>query len=252
MSNGENQADALIRVEKLSFAFDAENIIHDANFYINKGDIITVVGPNGGGKTTLLRLLMGQLKPGTGRVVVKSARQGTFGYVPQYLTMDPSYPITVFEVVLSGRIRNIGFYKRADRQAATDALAAVGLNGFEHKPFFELSGGQRQRVLIARALSPDPEILILDEPTANIDAESEKQLNVLLKKLSADHTVILVTHDLGFVNEMTTRVLCVNRHVKEHPLDSLDDGWIAAAYGRPVKVVRHDHDLLSSTEGSGE
>ena len=247
MNAAGNRGDALIRVEGLNFAFDTEDIIVDANFEINKGDIITVVGPNGGGKTTLLRLLMGQLKPAAGKVSIPESRAGLFGYVPQYLTMDPSYPITVFEVVLSGRVKNLGFYSRADRRAAAGALDSVGLSDFGNKSFFELSGGQRQRVLIARALSPDPEILVLDEPTANIDAESEKQLNVLLKKLSAEHTVILVTHDLGFVNEMTTRVLCVNRHVKEHPVDSLDDGLIAAAYGRQVKVVRHDHDLLSAT-----
>ncbi|HAK46574.1 MAG TPA: ABC transporter [Spirochaeta sp.] len=234
---------SLIRVENLSFAYETEDIIRDADFFINRRDVITVVGPNGGGKTTLLRILMGQLKPRKGRVLISGAQSRIFGYVPQYSTMDPSYPITAFEVVLSGRVKNFGFYSRADKQAAADALEAVGQEDSGHKSFFELSGGQRQRVLIARALAPDPEVLILDEPTANIDAEAEKQLNVLLKKLSLEHTIILVTHDLGFVNEMTTRVLCVNRHVKEHPVDSLDDGLIASAYGRQVKVVRHDHDL---------
>ena len=104
----------------------------------------------------------------------------------------------MFEVVLSGCVKNFGFYNKADKQAASEALASVNLEEHRTKSFFELSGGQRQRVLIARALVSDPEILILDEPTANIDADSEKQLNTLLKKLSPDHTIILVTHDLGF------------------------------------------------------
>ena len=240
----------LINVVNLSFAYDVDNIITDANFSINRNDIITVVGPNGGGKTTLLKLLMGQLKPQKGRVTLKDDRTRIFGYVPQYSTMDPSYPITAFEVVLSGCIRNFGFYKKADKLAAEKALKSVGLEEEGPKSFFELSGGQRQRTLIARALVSNPDILILDEPTANIDADAEKQLNILLRKLSSDRTIILVTHDLGFVNEMTTRVLCVNRKVKEHPVESLDDGLIASAYGRQVKVVRHDHDIQRQYEGS--
>lgn len=233
----------LIDVSNLSFAYSNENIIDEAEFTIYKNDVITVVGPNGGGKTTLLKLLMGQLKPQKGSVKVNGPRSRIFGYVPQYSNLDPTYPITVFEVVLSGRIKSIGFYTRADRAAASESLKAVGLSDLSQRSFFELSGGQRQRVLIARALASNPEILVLDEPTANIDAEAEKHLNTLLKKLGAGHTIILVTHDLGFVDEMTTRVICVNRRVKEHPVESLDDGLIAAAYGRQVKVVRHDHDI---------
>lgn len=234
--------DILIDAKEITFAYDAENIISSADFHIHRNDVITVVGPNGGGKTTLLKLIMGQLKPGRGKISLNGERARMFGYVPQYSTMDPAYPITVFEVVLSGRIKSFGFYSSADKKAAREALEAVGLQELGRMSFFELSGGQRQRVLIARALATDPEILILDEPTANIDAEAEKQLNILLKKLSADHTIILVTHDLGFVDEMTTRVFCVNRTVKEHPVDSLDDSLIASAYGRQMKVVRHEHD----------
>lgn len=233
----------LIEVENLSFAYDVERIIEGANFHIHRNDVITVVGPNGGGKTTLLKLLMGQLKPQQGFVRLHVDNPRLFGYVPQYSNLDHAYPITVFEVVLSGRIKNFGFYGRADREAAELSLSEVGLEALGKKSFFELSGGQRQRVLIARALASRPEILILDEPTANIDSEAEKSLNLLLKRLSADHTIILVTHDIGFVDDMTNRVLCVNRSVREHPLDSLDDGLIAAAYGRPVKLVRHDHNL---------
>ena len=194
---------------------------------------------------------MGQLKPQQGRVTVKGERSRIFGYVPQYSNLDPAYPITVFEVVLSGMIKSFGFYGRSDRSAAEGALQKVGLAELGRKSFFELSGGQRQRVLIARALVSDPEILVLDEPTANIDTEAEKNLNLLLKKLAADHTIILVTHDLGFVNEMTTRVFCVNRRVKEHPVESLDEGLIAAAYGRQVKLVRHDHSLDKSADAGG-
>jgi zinc transport system ATP-binding protein len=242
----------LIEVEKMSFAYNNDPVIEDAGFSIMRNDVITVLGPNGGGKTTLLKLLMGRLKPQQGRIVVNSEKSGIFGYVPQYSNLDSSYPITVFEVVLSGRIRNFGFYSREDKAAAQQSLVSVGLSGIESRSFFELSGGQRQRVLIARALAPDPEILILDEPTASIDADAEKHLNNLLLKLSVDHTIILVTHDLGFVNDFTNRVLCVNRTVREHPVDELDDELITAAYGSRVKVVRHDHDLNKQGARSAE
>ncbi|MBI9106246.1 MAG: metal ABC transporter ATP-binding protein [Spirochaetales bacterium] len=240
---------ALIEVEGLSFAYNNEPVIEDAGFSIMRNDVITVIGPNGGGKTTLLKLLMGRLKPQKGRITINSVKSGVFGYVPQYSNLDSSYPITVFEVVLSGRIRNFGFYSRGDRIAAAKSLSAVGLANIEDRSFFELSGGQRQRILIARALAADPEILLLDEPTASIDADAEKHLNGLLMKLSLDHTIILVTHDLGFVNEFTNRVLCVNRTVREHPVDELDDQVITAAYGSRMKVVRHDHDLPEHRAG---
>ncbi|MDC7126391.1 MAG: metal ABC transporter ATP-binding protein [Spirochaetales bacterium] len=238
----------LIKVEDLSFAYDKEVIIRNAYFSINQRDVITIVGPNGGGKTTLIRLIMGQLKPQKGTVELKNNGGRLFGYVPQYSTMDPSYPITVFEVILSGRIKNIGFYNKADKVAAVKVLKAVGLEEQKMMSFSDLSGGQRQRALIARALVSQPEVLILDEPTANIDAESEKQLNELLKKLAENHTIIIVTHDLAFVNEMSTRVLCVNRNVKEHPLETLDDGVIHSLYSSQVKVVRHEQDLLHGAE----
>lgn len=233
----------LIEVKGVSFAYNDEPVIENADFDIMANDVVTIVGPNGGGKTTLLKLLMGSLKPQAGRIVVAGGRTGAFGYVPQYSNLDSSYPITVFEVVLSGRIRNFGFYTKEDRLAAARSIEAVGLTGLERRSFFELSGGQRQRVLIARALSPDPEILLLDEPTASIDTGAEKQLNVLLQSLSRDHTIILVTHDVGFVNEFTSRVLCVNRSVREHPLENIEDELIAASYGRRMQVIRHDHDL---------
>lgn len=244
MSIAEGDSRELIRVENLSFAYDRETIISNAEFSINRKDVITIVGPNGGGKTTLVRLIMGQLKPGKGTITLFDDSDRLFGYVPQYSTMDPSYPITVFEVVLSGRIRNIGFYRREDRAAAAAALESVGLESMRAMSFFELSGGQRQRALIARALVSDPEVLILDEPTANIDAESEKQLNELLKKLGSNRTIIIVTHDLAFVNEISTRALCVNRTIKEHPLESLEAGLSSSVYNDRMKLVHHEHDLL--------
>ncbi len=233
----------LIEVDNVSFAYSNENIIEQASFDINRGDMVTIVGPNGGGKTTLIRLLMGQLKPQRGSIKINGSRSKIFGYVPQYSILDSAYPITVFEVVLSGRIKSFGFYNVADKSAAAGALDSVGLASFARRSFFELSGGQRQRVLIARALVSAPEIIVLDEPTSNIDAEAERNLNNILQKLGADHTLILVTHDMGFVNELTSRVLCVSRNVVEHPLESLDDTLIAAAYGGQAKVVRHDHKL---------
>ena len=237
------EARKLIEVKNLTFSYNIDPVIEDASFSISKNDVITILGPNGGGKTTLLKLLMGLLKPQKGTITINGDSANLFGYVPQHSNLDQAYPITVKEVVLSGRIRSFGFYTRADRREAEKSLDDVGLFHLKDQPFFELSGGQQQRVLIARAHASDPEILVLDEPTANIDADAEKNLTKLLSRLSADHTIILVTHDLGFVKDMTRRVLCVSRYVKEHPVDDVDENLITAAYGRQMKVVRHDHEV---------
>ncbi len=233
----------LLKADDITFGYDVHPVIENASFSINKNDIITIIGPNGGGKTTLLRLLMGQLKPQKGNVRINGDRTRFFGYVPQHSELDPSYPVTVREVVLSGRIKSFGFYSRADKDAAEACLQQVGLDGLGGRTFFELSGGQRQRVLIARALASSPEVLLADEPTANIDTDAEKQLSDLLQRLSSELTIVLVTHDLGFVSDITSRVLCVNRRVVEHPVEEVDEELISASYGRQMKVVRHDHLL---------
>jgi zinc transport system ATP-binding protein len=145
------------------------------------------------------------------------------------------------DVALMGRLApRIGPYRRRDHEAARAALAEVGVAELENRPFAALSGGQRQRVLIARALAGDPRLLILDEPTANVDAAVESRLSSLLKKLNERMTILLITHDLGFVSESVRHVVCVNRWVKVHPTEEVTPEMISGLYGGNVRIVRHD------------
>jgi zinc transport system ATP-binding protein len=236
-----------IVIKNLSFAYNSSYILRDVNISIKANEIITIVGPNGGGKTTLLRLILGLLKPAGGTILINGntpqKERRKIGYVPQHTYFDRKFPITVFEVVLMSRIKAFGFYTKNDKESALKALFEIGLTGLNNEPFFNLSGGQMQRVLIARALSAETEILLLDEPTANIDPVSGKHLNSLLIKLNKKLTILLVTHDVGFVTNITQRVFCVNRTVVEHPLEELKDDTISSAYSSGIKLVRHDHHI---------
>lgn len=233
-----------IRVEHVSFAYEMENVVEKAHFHIQEGSFTSFVGPNGGGKSTLAKLLLGLLKPTEGEITIfgrtpKEAR-GEIGYVPQHSNFDLGFPINVMDVVLMGRLKKGRlFYNKRDRKAALKALNSVDLKGFEKRHFSELSGGQRQRVLIARAISSNPKVLILDEPTSNIDKITENRLYELLLDLNRDKTIILISHDLTFVSENVTRVICVNREVKIHPTGVLDPESMDDIFGRPIKVVHH-------------
>ncbi len=239
---------SVIEVENLEFRYSQYNVLDNVSLGIQAGDMVSIIGPNGGGKTTLLKLILGLLEPDSGTVKVygESPRgnMGYLGYVPQYSRFDDQFPITVFEVVLTGRLeKRMGFYSRHDRRAAAEALEKVGLAEIANRSFQELSGGQRQRVLIARALAGRPSILLLDEPTSNVDAAVGSMLHELLEELNKTHTILLVTHDVGFVDDITNRVFCVNNIVHEHPADKLDASLISAAYGNQMRMVRHDINL---------
>jgi zinc transport system ATP-binding protein len=165
--------------------------------------------------------------------------------MPQYAQLDPQFPVCVLDVVLMGRLgmgRIIGPYRAADRRVAQRVLAEVGLADMGRRPFSALSGGQRQRVLIARALACEPDLLLLDEPTANLDIGIQDDFYELLRHLSERLTVVLVSHDVGFVSRLVRTVVCVNRSVSVHCASELGGDAIVALYGRDVQMVRHDHD----------
>ncbi len=238
----------IIEVEGLDFSYGPHRVLHNVEFSIEEGEMVSIIGPNGGGKSTLLRLLLGLLSPDRGRILIygKNPEQARrrLGYVPQYFRFDARFPVTVLDVVLTGRLSKFfGCYTSADREAAAGALEEVRLEDKGRTPFSDLSGGQRQRVLIARALASSPSILLLDEPMANVDAAVGSLLYELLEELNKRHTVLLVSHDVGFVSGMTTRVLCVNGEVHEHPAEEVNEELIAAAYGRTMRLVRHDINL---------
>jgi zinc transport system ATP-binding protein len=237
----------VIELKHVSFSYDGFSVLEDVNLTVEEHDFLSIVGPNGGGKTTLLKLILGLLKPASGTVRVFGQNpvkaRSRIGYMPQYSSLDPLFPVTVMDVVLMGRLGNgklLGAYKGTDKKAAAEALQELEVYEMKNRPFSALSGGQRQRVLIARALVSNPELLLLDEPTANIDAVVENELFDLLNQLNKKITIALVTHDLGFVSSYVKRVACVSRRVVVHPTSEITGEMINEIYGCDVQMIRHD------------
>ena len=240
----------------VSFSYGTTPVLKDVNLSIRTGDFACIVGPNGGGKTTLMKLLLGLLKPSTGTIEIlgqtpENARLVT-GYVPQYFQFDMQFPIKVMDVVLMGRLhqhRVAGYYNRTDKAAAAAALQDVHLYELRGRLFSDLSGGQRQRVLIARALAADPAVFILDEPMANIDPAGQDDIYSLLQELNRKLTILMVTHDAGFVSTLVTEVVCVNRHVWVHPTSQMTGDTIRELYGGDIHMVHHRHDHHGHSHG---
>lgn len=239
-----------IHIENVSFSFNGYLVLEEVTFDVREGDFLGVIGPNGSGKTTLLRVILGLLHPETGHVEVfglpvRQARR-MIGYVPQHAQMDRLFPITVMDVVLMGRLartRLLGGYRREDRRAAEEALQVVEIGDLAGRRISALSGGQRQRVLIARALAGRPRLLFLDEPTSSVDSRVEEGFYELLKKLNETVTIILVSHDLGFISAYVNRIACVNRRVVVHYTHEITEDFLNQTYQRPVKMVKHVCEL---------
>lgn len=250
-SDSVNPAELAIRVRDLSFAYEDRQVLTDVALDVWPFDSVCVVGPNGGGKTTLMKLIIGQLTPDSGEVLVfgKKPEQNRtlIGYVPQYAVYDRQFPISVKEVVCMGRLGNslTGRYTAEDWDRTMHALEEVDLARSADQSFSALSGGQRQRVLIARALASGGQILILDEPTANIDQESESHFFALLQELNQRMTILMVTHDVGFASKFFKRIACVNRRVVIHPTSELTGDLIKEMYGGDLRMIRHDHTCSS-------
>lgn len=205
-----------VRVRDLSFHYTDTPILSAVNFEVERGEFIGLIGPNGGGKTTLLKLLMGFLRPQQGTIEIfgepPHRARGHIGYVPQRLPFDRQFPISVMEVVLTGMASQLpwyGSYNRSQKKAAEEALERVKLTEVRDLPFGALSGGQAQRVLIARAIVSQPALLILDEPTSSLDVKAEQVIDDILNALRPLMTMLMVTHDLNAVIEQVDRTLCV-------------------------------------------
>ncbi|NLC52712.1 MAG: ABC transporter ATP-binding protein [Firmicutes bacterium] len=224
------QVEKAIELHQVSFAYEDRMILEEINLTVGVGDFLAIIGPNGGGKTTLLRLLMGSLEPAQGAIKLfdqppRKARR-LIGYVPQQTALDRDFPVSVLEVVLMGRLAPNSFfprYQREDYTAAYAALRAVGVEALADTRFGDLSGGQQQRTLIARALVGNPKLLLLDEPTASVDPAVAEDIYRLLAQLNQEVTIVLVSHDLGYVASHFRQAVYLNRRLSlYHPGGS---GW---------------------------
>ncbi|QBG46192.1 ABC transporter ATP-binding protein [Verrucomicrobia bacterium S94] len=238
-----------IQIEQVNFSYGPVTVLENVNVTIGEKEFISVVGPNGGGKTTLLKIILGLLEPQAGSVSVfgrtPALGRKWIGYLPQYANLDSKFPVTALDVVLMGRLgktRNFGFYSKADREAARTMLSRVGLDKLENRPLAALSGGQQQRVLIARALVSEPKLLLLDEPTSSLDDYVEQELYDLLQELNKELTIIVVSHDVAYVSRYVEKVVCVNREVHIHPVSEINENIIHDMYGEHVHAVRHDQE----------
>jgi zinc transport system ATP-binding protein len=233
----------LIAARHVTFGYGPETVVEDVSLEIRPRDFLAIIGPNGGGKTTLVKILLGLLRPQSGEVVwTPPLRPGRMGYVPQFSTFDKDFPLRVSDVVLMGKLgRHSLFrpYTRKDREDVDRVLARLGLTHLAAEHVREISGGQLQRVLIARAVVAEPEILFLDEPTASIDAESRGTLTGLLEELNQRIPVVVITHDVTGLAHLVRRIACVNRRLVCHEGAELDAQTLEEAYGGPVELVTH-------------
>ena len=239
---------AVIQLRKVGFSYDGPTVLENVSLEVEAGEFLGVVGPNAGGKSTLLKLILGLLEPVSGqvRVLGRSARKGRgqVGYVPQYPSFRRDFPISVGDAVLLGRLgcNRFGWrLGRQGRQVAERVMTEMEVAGLAARQLRTLSGGQLQRVLVARALASEPRILILDEPTANIDMRRETDIFDLLKQLNRRMTIIVVSHDVGFISRYVSRVACLNRTLMCHHTADIDGQVISDLYGSDVRMVEHVH-----------
>lgn len=236
----------VVRLEDVWAHYDGVPVLEGINLTIEDADFLGIIGPNGGGKTTLLKVILGLVRPSRGRVFVlgkppeKSRRR--IGYVPQHNLFDRDFPISVGEVVLMGRIGHAGLVRRYGREDKLDAEKALGTVGMLHhkdQQMGKLSGGESQRVLIARALVAEPRLLLLDEPTASVDPAMQTEFYELLATLKQRMAIVLVSHDISAVSVYVDKIACLNTELYYHGAKEITPEILEATYKCPVQMIAH-------------
>lgn len=258
MSQSKTSDQTLVEINNLYASYNGENVLVDINLNINENDFLGLIGPNGGGKTTLLKVILGLLEPkkGTVRVMGQSPQRGRshIGYVPQFAIFDNDFPISVRDVVRMGRLSSKRLFKPysdEDDAIVEERLKWVDMLDQKDRALRELSGGQRQRIYIARALATDPDLLLLDEPTISVDFEARNQIYNLLKKIN-EHgvTILLVSHDLNVISSYVKTIGCLNRKLHYHGKKEVTAEMLKSGYNCPVDLIAHGlpHRVLAQHE----
>ncbi|MCK5133173.1 MAG: metal ABC transporter ATP-binding protein [Candidatus Sabulitectum sp.] len=249
---------ALIELENITAGYNRDHpAIENVDLSVEKNDFVAIIGPNGGGKTTLLKVVLGLLVPYAGTVRVfgeePAHSRKNIGYVPQVIP-SRTFPVSVLDVVLMGRLGSSGLFRRysdEDRSIAIENLEKLGVFHLAKKRMDQLSGGQKQRVLIARALAGEPELLLLDEPVASVDTETQHSFYNLLSRLNNRMAVVLVTHDVGAVSSHVKSIACINRNLVSHG-ETISEEDVVRAYGCPFELITHGvpHRVIGAREDS--
>lgn len=233
-----------VEINQVSLKYKEQQVLQDISFTIEEKDFVAIIGPNGGGKTTLLKIILGLLTPDNGEVRVfgrepKKARD-LMGYLPQKFSFDPDFPINVYETVLMGRYRGIfKDYRENDKNAVLQALKDVEMQDFKNRQISKLSGGQMQRVFIARAIAREPQLLLMDEPMASIDPEMQNSFYQLMSRLKDKMAIVLVSHDVGAVSTHVDKIACLNRELFYHgPVENASEG-LEEIYHCPIELISH-------------
>jgi zinc transport system ATP-binding protein len=236
----------VILLEDVWVEYDGLPVLEEINLSVQEQDFVGIIGPNGGGKTTLLKVLLGLVEPARGRVRILGREPRAacrfVGYVPQYTEFDHAFPISVWDVAVMGRLGSRGLlrpYTEEDRRAAEDALRQVDMLQHRDRRMGELSGGERQRVYVARALAGNPELLLLDEPTASVDTRVVGSIYDVLGALNQRVTIVLVSHDIGVVSSYVKTIACLNRRLIYHHSKEITAEMLEAAYHCPVDLIAH-------------
>lgn len=233
-----------VEINDLTIKFNANVVLKNINLSIDENDFVAIIGPNGGGKSTLLKVILGLLKPHQGCVKVfnenpKKVRD-IIGYLPQKIVFDPDFPINVFETVLTGRYHGLfKGYSDVDKKAVLNALKDVEMYDLRDKQISKLSGGQMQRVFIARAIVGNPKLLIMDEPMASIDPDMQRNFYELMSKLKEKTTIILVSHDVGAVSTHVDKIACLNQELFYHGPVEDSAGGLEEIYHCPIELISH-------------